>query len=120
LSTISAAIVRKYVKNVFGTLLANTKCGIFPRMCPRICQERGFKRVMLFLKKILFMSMFVVCFSMTAMAQRDDNQNRPPKNPDQPVIIPKEKDRPKPERPKDDNKNNGDRPKKPRDEYYES
>jgi hypothetical protein len=75
---------------------------------------------MLFLKKLLFMSMFVICFSMTAMAQRDDNQNRPPKNPDQPVIIPKEKDRPKPERPKDDNKNNGDRPKKPRDEYYES
>jgi hypothetical protein len=71
---------------------------------------------MKFLKQILFMALLVVCFSMTTMAQRDNNQNRPDKDP--PVIEPKDKDKPK-DRPKD-NDNNSNRPKKPRDGYLEN
>jgi len=59
------------------------------------------------LKQLLFMALVVVAFSLTAMAQQDDNQNRPKKDP--PVIVPPVKDPPK-DRPKDDN---GNRPKKP-------
>jgi hypothetical protein len=61
------------------------------------------------LKQILFMTLIVIGFSMTAMAQKDDNQNRPKKDP--PVIVAPDKDKPK-DRPKDDDKDR-DRPKKP-------
>ena len=71
--------------------------------------------MMKFLKQILFMALLVVSFSMTATAQRDDNQNRPDKDP--PKIEPKDKDKPK-DRPKDNDNQN--RPKKPRDSYLES
>jgi len=56
------------------------------------------------------MSFTVIVFSMTAMAQKqdDDNKNRPPKDP--PQIVAPDKDKPK-DRPKDDDKSN--RPKKP-------
>jgi hypothetical protein len=69
------------------------------------------------LKQILFMTLLVIGLSMTAMAQKDDNQNRPKKDP--PVIVPPDKDRPKPDKPKDDNNNNN-RPKKPQDVIYVS
>lgn len=69
-------------------------------------------------KQILLMTLLVVGFSMTAMAQRDDNQNRPKKDPSV-EIVPADKDKPK-DRPKDDgNNNNNNRPKKPRDSYLE-
>ena len=58
------------------------------------------------LKQILMMSLLVVGLSMTAMAQKNDDQNRPPKQ-DPPKINPGEKP-PKPNPPK-----NEDRPKKP-------
>jgi len=59
------------------------------------------------------MTLVVVGFSMTAMAQRqDDNKNRPPKNP--PTIPAPDKSRP-PDRPRDDKNNNSNRPKKPQD-----
>ena len=57
------------------------------------------------------MALVVIGFSMTAMAQRDDNKNRPPKDP--PTIPAPDKNRPK-DRPKDDNSNTN-RPKKPQD-----
>ena len=70
------------------------------------------------LKKILFMTLVVVGFSMTAMAQKDDDKNRPKKDP--PVIVAPDKDRPKPDKPRDDDKNNGNRPKKPQDAIFVS
>jgi hypothetical protein len=79
-------------------------------------KERGNLSVMRVLKQFIFMALVVIGFSMTAMAQRqDDNQNRPPKqNP--PVIIPPDKDRPKPDRPPGNNNNN--RPKKPQEAIF--
>lgn len=74
--------------------------------------------MMKFLRQILLTALLVVGFSLTAAAQRDDNQNRPPKK-DPPTIPAPDKDRPK-DRPKDDDRNNNNRPKKPRDEYFES
>lgn len=71
-----------------------------------------------FLRQILFMTLLVVGFSMTAMAQRDENQNRPKKDPSV-EIVPADKDKPK-DRPKDNDNNNNNRPKKPRDEYLMS
>lgn len=67
------------------------------------------------LRHILFMALLFAGFSMTAMAQRDNNQNRPDKDP--PKIEPKDKDKPK-DRPKD-NDNNNNRPRKNRDSYSE-
>jgi hypothetical protein len=74
--------------------------------------------VMKTLKKILFMTLVVAGFSMTAMAQKDDDKNRPKKDP--PVIVAPDKDRPKPDKPRDDNKDNGNRPKKPQDAIFVS
>ena len=62
------------------------------------------------LKQILLMTFAVIAFSMTTMAQnQDDKKNRPPKQ-DPPQIVAPDKDKPK-DRPKDDNNSN--RPKKP-------
>ena len=61
------------------------------------------------LRQILFMALLVVGFSMTAMAQKQEDKRKPPKPPEQ--IVPKEKDKPK-DQPKNDNRNN-DRGKKP-------
>ena len=70
---------------------------------------------MKFLKQILFMTLLVVGLSMTAMAQKDNNQNRPPKNP--PTIPAPDK---KPPKPPDNNNNNNNRPKKPQDAIFVS
>ena len=63
------------------------------------------------LKQILFMTIVVIGFSMTAMAQKqdDDKKNRPPKDP--PQIVAPDKDKPKDNN--NDNRNNDNRPKKP-------
>lgn len=64
---------------------------------------------MKFLKQLLLVAIFVVGFSLTAMAQKDDrdNKNRPPK--DTAEIKPEDKDKPKDEnKPKNDNNNNND------------
>jgi len=72
---------------------------------------------MKFLKKILFMTLLVVGFSMTAMAQRDNNQNRPPKDP---PSIPAPDKKP-PDKPRDNNNNNNNNGrKKPQDAIYVS
>ena len=69
------------------------------------------------LQKILFMTLVVVGLSMTAMAQRpDNNQNRPPKDP---PTIPAPDKKP-PDKPKDNNNNNNNRPKKPQDVIFVS
>jgi hypothetical protein len=78
-----------------------------PKMPPKL-KERGNLSVMKTLKQILFMALVVAGFSITAMAQRDNN-NRPPKDP--PTIPAPDKNPPK-DPPKNDN-NNNDRPKKP-------
>jgi hypothetical protein len=65
------------------------------------------------LKQILFMTLVVIGLSMTTMAQRNNNQNRPPKDP--PTIPAPDKNRP-PDRPRDNNNNN--RPKKPQDAIF--
>ena len=57
------------------------------------------------------MTLLVVGFSLTAMAQRGDNQNRPPKDP---PTIPAPDKKPPP-KPTPDNNNNNNRPKKPQD-----
>ncbi len=56
------------------------------------------------------MTVAIIGLAMTAMAQNDDNKNRPIK-PDPPQIVAPDKDKPK-DKPKDDNNNNN-RPKKP-------
>jgi len=66
------------------------------------------------LRQIFFMALVVIGFSMTAMAQKDDDKNRPKKDP--PQIVAPDKDRPK-DRPKDNNNNNN-RPKKPQDAVF--
>ena len=68
------------------------------------------------LRQILFMALVIIGFSMTAMAQKNDNKNRPIK-PDPPQIVAPDKDRPK-DRPKDNNNNNNNRPKKPQDAVF--
>lgn len=61
------------------------------------------------LRQLIFMAIFIIGFSLTAMAQRqDDNKNRPPKDP--PTIPAPDKNRP-PDKPRDNNNTN--RPKKP-------
>jgi len=67
---------------------------------------------MKFLKQILLMAVVVFALSMTAMAQKDGDKDRP-KKPDPPKIEPPDKDKPK-DRPKDDK----DRPKKPQFVVY--
>ena len=59
------------------------------------------------LKQILFAAAVLICFSMTASAQKDGDKK--PKNPNPPIIIvqPKNDDKNKPkgdERPKEDKK----------------
>jgi hypothetical protein len=61
------------------------------------------------------MTLLVTGFSLTAMAQRDGNQNRPPKQ-DPPKIEPPKKDPPKQERPPDNGNRN--RPQKPQEMVY--
>ena len=66
-------------------------------------------------KHLLFISIFVVGFSMTATAQRNDDQKRPPKDP--PKINPEKKDPPKNNPPKN-NPGNDNRGKKPNGIIY--
>ena len=66
---------------------------------------------MKFLKQFIYMAAVVIALSMTSMAQKNDNQNRPVK-PDPPKIDPK--DKPKPEKPPRDDGNRN-RPNKPQD-----
>ena len=64
------------------------------------------------LKQLLFISIFTICLSFTAMAQKqgDEKKNeRPPK--DQPKVNPEDKKPPKNN--DNDNRNNDNRPKKP-------
>ena len=58
------------------------------------------------LKQLIFMSVAVVALSLTAFGQKDDQKKPPPKNPDRPVVNPREKP-PKNDGPRDD------KPKKP-------
>jgi hypothetical protein len=67
------------------------------------------------LKQIILMALLVVGLSMTAMAQKDDNKNRPPKDP--PTIPAPDKNPPK-DKPKD--KDNDNRPKKPQSAIFVS
>lgn len=56
------------------------------------------------LKNILFAAAVMICFSMTASAQKEgDKNNPPPKDKNPPVIVIKPKDPPK-DPPKDDKK----------------
>ncbi len=58
------------------------------------------------LKQILFAAAVMICFSMSASAQKEGDKNNPPKKPkDPPVIVVKPKDdKPKDDKPKDDKK----------------
>lgn len=64
------------------------------------------------LKQLLFITILMVGFSLTASAQKQDgdNKNRPPK--DTAEIKPPDKDKPN-DKPKNDNRNNDNRGKKP-------
>lgn len=62
------------------------------------------------LKQLLFITLFTICLSFAAMAQKqgdDDKKNRPPK--EQPKVNPEDKKPPR----NNDNRNNDNRPKKP-------
>ncbi len=55
------------------------------------------------LKQLLFVVAMMICFSMTASAQKEGDKKPPPKK-DPPVVIVKDKDKPKEDKPKDDKK----------------
>jgi hypothetical protein len=70
------------------------------------------------LKHLIYFTILMVGFSLTATAQKNDDQkNRPPKDP--PKIDPGGKP-PKEDRPKNDNRNNDNRGKKPQGVIYVS
>ena len=98
---------------MFGTVFAIIRTASFPENAPEIERKEVTRSVMKILRQLIFMALVVIGFSMTAMAQRDDDKNRP-KKPDPPQIVVPDKDRPK-DRPKNDNNNNNNRPKKPQD-----
>jgi len=57
------------------------------------------------LKQILFAAAVMICFSITASAQKDGDKKTPPKDGKPPVIVVEPKDKkPKDEKPKDDKK----------------
>jgi len=70
------------------------------------------------LREILFMTLLVAGFSLTAMAQRGDNQNRPKKDP--PTIPAPDKKPPDKPKPDNNNNNNNNRPKKPQSVIFVS
>ena len=55
------------------------------------------------LKQLLFAAVVMICFSMTALAQKEGDKNPPPKD-KPPVIVIKDKDKPKDDKPKEDKK----------------
>jgi len=55
------------------------------------------------LKQLLFTVAVMICFSMTASAQKEGDKKTPPKK-DPPIVIVKDKDKPKEDKPKDDKK----------------
>ena len=55
------------------------------------------------LKQLLFAVAVMICFSMTASAQKEGDKKTPPKK-DPPIVIVKDKDKPKEDKPKDDKK----------------
>lgn len=83
-------------------------------MPPNLRRKEEIKSVMKIFKQLLFTSLMTAAFSLTAMAQNQDDK-KPPKKPDPPVIVVPDKDKPK-DRPKDDK--DKDRPKKPSDVLY--
>ncbi len=57
------------------------------------------------LKQLLFAVAVMICFSITASAQKEGDKKPPPKPKDPPVIVVEPKDKkPKDEKPKDDKK----------------
>lgn len=58
------------------------------------------------LKQLLFAAAVMICFSMTASAQKEGDKNNPPPKDKPPVVIVKDKDKPKDDKdkPKDDRK----------------
>ncbi|HEY0429945.1 MAG TPA: hypothetical protein VGC76_19330 [Pyrinomonadaceae bacterium] len=61
------------------------------------------------LKQILFAAAVMICFSMTASAQKGNGDDKKPKNPNPPqiIVIPKNEDKNKPkgdDRPREDKK----------------
>jgi hypothetical protein len=104
-------------KTCCGIRLATKIAASFPGNAPEIARKEVTRSVMKILKQFIFMSLIMIGLSMTATAQKqDDNKNRPPKDP--PKIVAPDKERP-PDKPKDDN-NNSNRPKKPQDAIFVS
>lgn len=52
------------------------------------------------LKQLLFAGAVMICFSMTGSAQEGDKKTPPKKDP--PIVIVKDKDKPKEDKPKED------------------
>ncbi len=64
------------------------------------------------LKQLIFIMVFVIGVSISASAQKNDDQKKTPPKEDRPkIVVPEKKDPPK-EKPRD-NKNNDNRGKKP-------
>lgn len=62
------------------------------------------------IKQILFSSIIMICASMATFAQKQDDKKPPPKQDPPPKVIVKDKDKPREDRPKNDNSN---RPRRP-------
>jgi hypothetical protein len=78
--------------------------------------EGGLKDIMKILRQTLFIAIITICASFAAFAQsnRDDRQKTPPKGEKPPVVVVKEKgEKPKQDRPRDGNRNNDNRNKRP-------
>jgi hypothetical protein len=71
--------------------------------------------MMKFLKQLLFIGIITVCTSLAAMAQERDPKKVPPKDDRRPKVVVKEKenDKPKGEKPRDDDRRNDNRGRKP-------
>jgi hypothetical protein len=93
---------------------------LFPLRCVRFSKERKFLEMRV-LKQLLFAVAVMICFSITASAQRQDEKKNPPPKKTPPVIVvpPKNDDKNKP---KDDrnNDNRNDNKKKPEGFYLDT
>ncbi|GEM_PF-739478 len=92
---------------VNGTAIALETSGThFPSSPVALVNGRESCRAMNTLKKTIFTLVAVVGLSLAVSAQRDDQKKPPPKDPDRPVVTPKDK-------PPKDQPKGGDKPKKP-------
>lgn len=94
----------KLVSGITIAVYISDALSLFPESVDK--KGRGNQKAMKILRQIIFTSIAVIGLSMAVFAQKDGPKKPPPKDPDRPVVNPREKP-PKNDGPRDD------RPKKP-------